>query len=63
MSRFQRAFNNVAECSQAESFLHHVSRRFLTEEEYFGFRGKFVTDSAWQARVLKERHANSPLQP
>ena len=56
-------FNNVAECSQAESFSQHVSRKFLTEEEYFGFLGKLVTDSAWQARVLKERHANSPLQP
>ena len=33
---------NVAPRSQTESLLHYLSRRFLSHENYFGFRGKFA---------------------
>jgi len=35
-------FNNVASCAQAESFSHHIGRRFLTQEYYVGFRGQLA---------------------
>lgn len=39
-------FDNVAPCAQAKGFLHHLSRRFLSQEEDFRFRTTFANFSS-----------------
>jgi len=38
---FGTRFYNVCPRPQVKSFLYDVGRRLLTQEDYFGFRGKF----------------------
>lgn len=51
-------FYNVALCAQAKGHLHHVRRRFLSQEDDFRTRDKFADLSscfdsvqAWEANV------------
>ena len=38
--------DNVAPCAEAKGFLHHLSRRFLSQEDDFRFREKFANLSS-----------------
>jgi len=39
-------FNDVAQCTQGESFLYQIGRRFLAHEEYFAFGREFADSSS-----------------
>src|SRR6476660_2044718 len=40
------SFHNVPPCPRTKSFLHYCGRSFLTQEDYFGFRGKLANLSS-----------------
>src|SRR6266480_369566 len=55
--------DNVAPCAEAKGFLHHLSRRFLSQEDDFRFREKFANLSSGFDSVQTWESAVQQIQP